>query len=65
MKKELEKPNTLIAGTAAQSPINLGKLAVKTAVNMLNGEDYEEETYLDTYLITKENVEMYGTDGWQ
>ena len=65
LKKELEKPNTLIAGTAAQSPINLGKLAVKTAVNMLNGEDYEEETYLDTYLITKENVEMYGTDGWQ
>lgn len=65
LKKELEKQNTLIAGTAAQSPINLGKTAVKTALNMLNGEDYEEETYLDTYLITKENVEMYGTDGWQ
>ncbi|WP_461812078.1 substrate-binding domain-containing protein [Faecalimonas sp.] len=65
LKKELEKPNTLIAGTAAQSPINLGKTAVKVALNMLNGEEYEEETFLDTYLITKENIEMYGTDGWQ
>lgn len=65
LKKELEKPNTLIGGTAGQSPINMGKTAVKVALNMLNGEDYEEETYLDTYLITKENVEMYGTDGWQ
>ncbi|WP_461810513.1 substrate-binding domain-containing protein [Faecalimonas sp.] len=65
LKKELEKPNTLIAGTAAQSPINLGKTAVKVALNILNGEEYEEETFLDTYLITKENIEMYGTDGWQ
>lgn len=65
LKKELEKPNTLIAGTAAQSPINLGKTAVKVALNMLNGKEYEEETFLDTYLITKENIEMYGTDGWQ
>lgn len=65
LKKELEKPNTLIAGTAAQSPINLGKTAVKVALNMLNGEEYEDETFLDTYLITKENIEMYGTDGWQ
>ena len=32
---------------------------------MLNGEDFEKETYLETYLITKENIEMYGSDGWQ
>lgn len=54
-----------MAGTAAQSPITMGKEAVKVALDMLNGEKYEKETYLETYLITKENIEMYGSDGWQ
>lgn len=65
IKKELEKENTLVAGTAAQSPINMGKAAAKVALDMLNGEKYEKETYLETYLITKDNVKMYGSDGWQ
>lgn len=65
IKKELEKEKTLMAGTAAQSPITMGKEAVKVALDMLNGEKYEKETYLETYLITKENIEMYGSDGWQ
>lgn len=55
----------MIAGTAAQTPIEMGKIAVKTALQILNGEDCEKEQYLDTYLITKRNVEMYGSDGWQ
>lgn len=65
IKKELEKDNTYMAGTVAQSPITIGKEAVKTAMKILNGEKYEKETYLETYLITKENIEMYGSDGWQ
>ena len=43
IKKELKKANGQIAGTAAQSPISMGKAAAKTAVNMLNGEEYENE----------------------
>ena len=43
----------------------MGKEAVKIALNILNGESFERETYLETYLITKDNVEMYGSDGWQ
>jgi len=31
----------------------------------LNGEDYEKETYEETFFINRDNVEMYGTDGWQ
>lgn len=65
IKKELEKTNTLIAGTAAQSPIHMGKEAVKIALQMLNGEVFQKETHLETYLITKDNIEMYGSDGWQ
>ena len=65
IKKELEKNSTQVVATAAQSPIKMGKEAVKIALNILNGESFERETYLETYLITKDNVEMYGSDGWQ
>lgn len=65
MKKELEKSSTQVVATAAQSPIKMGKEAVEVALNVLNGESFEKETYLETYLITKDNVEMYGSDGWQ
>lgn len=65
MKSELAKPGTPMAGTGAQSPINIGKKAVETGIAILEDKDYEEETYEDTFFINKENVEMYGTDGWQ
>lgn len=65
IKKELKKPDSQIAGTAAQSPINMGKTAAKTAISMLEGEDYEEETYEEVFMIDKDNVDMYGIDGWQ
>ena len=31
----------------------------------MNGESYEKEVMEDTFLITRDNVELYGTDGWQ
>ena len=66
IKKELLKSDTQIAGTAAQSPINMGKTAVEVALAILNGEDYEKENYVEIIdMITKDNVEMYGADGWQ
>lgn len=65
IKKELKKAESQIAGTAAQSPINIGKTAAETAVNILNGKDYEKETYEEVFMIDKDNVDMYGVDGWQ
>ena len=66
IKKELLKSDTQIAGTAAQSPINMGKTAVEVGLAILNGEDYEKENYVEIIdMITKDNVEMYGADGWQ
>lgn len=65
IKAELAKDNSLIAGTGAQSPINIGKTAVKTGLAILEGDKYEEETYEETFFINRDNVEMYGTDGWQ
>ena len=65
IKKELVKPETHIAGTAAQSPINLGKEAAEITLKVLEGKEYEKETYNDVFMINAENVSLYGTDGWQ
>ncbi len=65
IKKELAKADTHIVGTAAQSPINMGAGAAELALKILNGEDYEKETYVDVFMINAENVSLYGTDGWQ
>jgi ribose transport system substrate-binding protein len=52
-------------GSGAQSPISIGKESVVVAYQILNGEDYAERTPVETFLITKDNVEEYGLDGWQ
>lgn len=65
LKKELQKQDTLIAGTGAQSPINMGKEAASVGIRMLSGEDYDTEILEETFLINKDNVELYGVDGWQ
>lgn len=65
IKKELKKPETQIAGTAAQSPIGIGKSAARLVIDILEGKDYEKETYEEVFMINKYNIDMYGTDGWQ
>ena len=65
IKKELKKLDSQIAATAAQSPINIGKTAAQIAVKVMDGEEYEKETFEEVFLINKDNVEMYGVDGWQ
>lgn len=64
-KEKLMEKDSLLEGTGAQSPINIGKKAVKTLFNIMEGKDYEEEYLEDTFLINKENAKMYGTNGWQ
>lgn len=65
IKSELSKENSPVAGTGAQSPIDIGKAAAGTGLAILDGKDYEKEVYVETFLIDKENVELYGADGWQ
>lgn len=64
-EKELQKSDDIIVGTATQRPITLGKDAVKSAFQVLDGEKIKEPIYEETFLITKDNVDMYGADGWQ
>ena len=54
-----------ITGTAAQSPKGIGKTAAETAYKVLKGEKVEHLILVPVTLITKENVDDFGTDGWQ
>lgn len=65
VKKELVISGSPMAGIGAQSPISIGKTAAEVGLAILNGENYEKESYEETFFINRENVEMYGTDGWQ
>ncbi len=54
-----------MTGTGAQSPVNIGKECVVAAKKLLAGETVEKEIKIETFLITKENVDQYGTVDWQ
>ena len=65
IKAAVADPESPMQAVGAQSPINIGKRAAATAAAILDGGAYEEEVCEETFLIDRENVEMYGTDGWQ
>ena len=52
--------------TVAQSPIEMGKKAVKIAYELLNGKKYEQSVYrIPVTLITKDTIHGYSLNGWQ
>ena len=57
--------DTIMEGTGAQSPISIGKTIAETAYKWLDGETVEEFIPIETFLITADNVDESGTDGWQ
>ena len=57
--------DTIMEGTGAQSPISIGKTIAETAYQWLDGETVEEFIPIETFLITADNVDEFGTDGWQ
>ena len=65
MKQELIREGTLIAGTAARSPIATAESSVAVAMAILAEERHEEEVILDTFLLDRRNIELFGVDGWQ
>ena len=65
VKSALKKTDSTLAGIGALSPINMGKTAVKTASVLLENGAYEPEINVETFFIDRENIDMYGTDGWQ
>lgn len=61
MRQFIAEGENMIA-TTAHLPVEVGKAAVQTAVNILNNEPYLEEIQLNFQLIDKENVEL--DPGW-
>lgn len=57
--------DTILEGTGAQSPITIGKTIAETAYAWLAGEEVEAYIPIETFLVTADNVDDYGTDGWQ
>ncbi len=57
--------NSCVEGTGAQSPITIGKTIAKTAYEWLDGKNVESFIPIETFLITADNVDEFGTDGWQ
>ena len=52
-------------GTGAQSPMNIGKLAVEAAYKFLEGGKLEKHTVVPTFIINKENLSQFDINGWQ
>lgn len=65
VKKELAKDTSLIAATVGQSTETMAQEAAAVALKLMAGEKIEKTTYIDTFLINKENVAEYGVDTWQ
>lgn len=65
VKSALADPGSPMTGVGALSPITMGKTAVQTMSALLAGSMYETETFVETFIINRDNVNMYGTDGWQ
>lgn len=65
VKSAIADPANPMTGVSAISPITIGKEAVSTAIAIINGDDWEKELYVETFFIDSDNVEIYGTDGWQ
>ncbi len=51
--------------SGAQSPKSIGYESVGLMNKILNKETFEFRTPVETFLINKDNVAQYGTDGWQ
>ena len=54
-----------MTATGAQSPEQIGKKAAQAALDVLDGKTIDKNIVVDTFLVDKDNVDEYGTDGWQ
>lgn len=65
VKAEIASGQSLLTGTGAQSPVSIADKSVEVMYKFLKGEKLEDRYPVDTFLITSDNIEEYGTEGWQ
>lgn len=54
-----------MAGTAAQYPIEMGKVAAETAYKYLNGEEVPESIRVRVSMMNSDNLDENNSRGWQ
>ena len=57
--------NGLLTATCAQFPSRVAEEAVNQAYAAINGGCEHKEVIIEVELLTEENVDQYGIDGWQ
>ena len=63
--KSLIKQSSMVAGTAAQSPIRFGQLAAREMYRLLKDEDVPKKIEVPVTLITRDNIDSFNIKGWQ
>lgn len=63
--KSLFVYNPAAAGTVAQSPISIGKIAGEKMYEILAGENVEKKVIIPVFFINKDNLSGYDEKGWQ
>lgn len=54
-----------MAGTAAQYPMEMGRIAAETAYDYLDGKEVEKNITVKVTMMTKENLNENNSKGWQ
>ena len=65
IKAEIASGESLIEGSGAQSPVDIAKISVEVMYKYFEGETLDDRYPVNTFMITADNVDKYGTDGWQ
>ena len=65
IKKMISNKNPNIKATVAQSPLQIGKVAVNVAYKLLNHQKVKKEIILPVQLITSKNIKDFNITGWQ
>lgn len=65
VKKEIAKGSSQIVGSVGQSTENMALEAANVALMIMAEEKVEKITYIETFMINKDNVKEYGVDKWQ
>ena len=61
--KHAIKDGTMVQ-SSAQRPTYMGYLGVQEAIAVLNGEEIEFNTSIESYSITADNIDDYDLDAW-
>ena len=54
-----------MTGTSAQFPKKIGAQAIKSAYQILNGEEVDANVVIPVEMITKNNIEEFDISRWQ